>query len=226
MDIEKKTNSKAYRFFDWLYKLLIMNVFTILSIIPIITAFPAIVATYATIKKDMKEPGIFKRYFSNYKKYFLKSFIVGILLLIVGLIIGFSFYFYAFGIPQDETNNFLEGWDILFQMGVVVMFILALVIIMVGVHLPLIIITFEMLTIGEIIRTSFYISFRYIISTLILIGMFIFQIIGVLALPIWFLFGISLPILLGIKFTNAIYYNFEKIDLESILRQAEEDLDE
>ena len=226
MDIEKKTNSKAYRFFDWLYKLLIMNVFTILSIIPIITAFPAIVATYATIKNDMREPGIFKKFFANYKKYFLKSLIVGIVLLIVIAIIAFSFYFYAFGIPQDKNNNFLEDWDILFQMGVVVMFILALVVIMIGVHLPLIIITFEELSTFETIRTSFYIAFRYIISTLILILMFICQIIGVIALPIWFLFGITLPILLGIKFTNAVYYSFEQIDLESIFKKAEDDLDE
>ena len=53
-----------------------------------------------------------------------------------------------------------------------------------------------------------------------------FIILGIIALPIWFLFGVSLPTLLGIKFTSAVYYKFEQIDLASILQQAEDDLDE
>ena len=220
MDIEKKQNSKVYRFFDWLYKLLVMNVFTIMSIIPIITAYPAIVAMYATIKSDMKEPGIFKTYFSNYKKYFLKSFLIGLIIIASIAIVGFAFYFYSYAIPQDNFNT------ILFQMGVVVMLLLAVVIVMLCVHIPLVTITFNELSIMEVIRTSFYISFRYFISTLILFSMFVLAILGIIALPIWFLFGVSLPTLLGIKFTNAVYYKFEQIDLASILQQAEDDLDE
>lgn len=220
MDIEKKVNSKAHRFFDWLYKLLVMNVFTIMSVIPIITAFPAIVATFATIKNDMKEPGIFKNFFHNYKKYFLKSFLIGLIIIGALAIACFAFYFYAYAIPQDNLNK------IIFEMGIAVILILIIIIIMLCSHIPLIIITFNSLSISEIIRTAFYISFRYFISTLILFGMFVVSVIGVIALPIWFLFGVSLPILLGIKFTQAIYYKFEQIDLETILQQAEDDLDE
>lgn len=220
MDIEKKQNSKLYRFFDWLYKLLVMNVFTIMSILPIVTAYPAIVAMYATIKNDMKEPGIFKIYFSNYKKYFLKSLFLGLIIIASIAIVGFAFYFYAYAIPQDSFN------EIVFQMGVAVMILLAIVIIMLSVHIPLITITFNALSVMEIIRTSFFISFRYFITTLILFVMFVLSIVGIIALPIWFLFGVSLPTLLGIKFTSTVYYKFEQIDLESILQQAEDDLDE
>lgn len=220
MDIEKKQNSKLYRFFDWLYKLLVMNVFTIMSILPIITAYPAIVATYATIKNDMKEPGIFKSYFSNYKKYFWKSFFMGLIIIATIAIVGFAFYFYSYAIPQDNFNKTV------FQMGVAIMLLLAVVLIMLCVHIPLITITFDELTIFEIIRTSLFISFRYFITTLILFGMFVLSIIGIIALPIWFLFGVSLPILLGIKFTSAVYYKFEQIDLQSIYQNVEDDLDE
>ncbi|MFR7880438.1 MAG: hypothetical protein ACLU5J_02405 [Christensenellales bacterium] len=49
-NIEKKYSSKTYRFFDLLYKLLVINLLIIILSIPVITIFPAIVAATATIK--------------------------------------------------------------------------------------------------------------------------------------------------------------------------------
>ena len=48
------------------------------------------------------------------------------------------------------------------------------------------------------------------------------MIIGVLALPIWVFIGITLPILLIIKFTEPTYYYLKKIDLEKIIERAKE----
>ena len=69
MNYEKKMNSKIYIFFDWLYKLLIMNVFTLIFICLVITFLPAVTAMNATIKYDINETNIFKCYFSNFKRY-------------------------------------------------------------------------------------------------------------------------------------------------------------
>ncbi len=284
MDIEKKTTSKVYIFFDWLYKLLIMNVFTIMSLIPIVTFFPAIVAMNATVKNDMNEPGIFKNFFRNYKKYFLKSFFIGLILIAIVAIIGFAFYFYSYTIDQDvrividelsklpkesniseaissletfaknspvDISRVLDAIKILpkeftieevikaitempragmagkmQEMGIIVMIVMSVLILMLCVHIPLLLITFDSLSIWETIRTSFFVSFRYFISTLILLGMVILSIIGIIALPIWFLFGVSLPALLGVKFTQTVYKKFEEIDLDLILQRAEDDLDE
>ncbi len=220
MDFEKKINSKPYRFFDFLYKLLIVNLFTFFLSLLIVTFFPAVVAMNATIRNDLDEPNPFKAYFSNFAHYFKKSFMIGLIIIFVIAIIGFAFYFYAYAVPQDDFNT------IIFQMGVVVMLLLMLVLIMICVHLPLIIVVFKSLTIGETIRTSFYISFRYFLTTLILFGMFLLKIIGIILFPIWIIIGISLPTFLGIKITRPIYYKFEKIDLEKIMHQAEEDIDE
>lgn len=219
-DYEKKINSKPYRFFDWVYKLLIMNIFTLIFVCLIFTAFPAIIAMNATIKYDMNESNIFRTYFSNFKYYFKKAFIINLLLILVIAVVGFAFYFYSYAIPQDDINS------IIFQLGVAVMIVLGVIIIMLCVHIPLLTITFESLTVGEIIRTSFYISFRYFVTTLILFGMFVLKIVGTIATPIWLLFGLSLPTLLGIKLTEGVYYKFEKIDLEKIMHMAEDDLDE
>lgn len=219
-DYEKKINSKPYRFFDWVYKLLIINIFTLIFICLVFTALPGIIAMNATIKYDMNESNVFKSYFSNFKYYFKKAIGLNFLLILVIGIVGFAFYFYSYAVPLDDAHT------IIFQLGIAVMIILGVVIVMLCVHIPLLVITFESLTIGEVIKTSFYISFRYFVTTLILFGMFVLKIIGTIAAPIWLLFGISLPTLLGIKLTEGVYYKFEKIDLESIMHMAEDDLDE
>ncbi len=219
-DYDKKINSKPYRFFDWVYKLLIMNILTLVFVLLVFTALPAITAMNATIKYDMGETNIFKSYFSNFKYYFWKAFGIDIILLVVIGVVGFAFYFYSYAVPQDDAHK------VIFQLGIAVMIILGVVLVMLSVHIPLIMITFESLTIGEIIKTSFYISFRYFVTTLILFGMFILKIIGCIAAPIWLLFGISLPTLLGIKLTAGVYYKFEQIDLEKIMHMAEEDENE
>lgn len=220
MDYEKRVNSKAYIFFDWLYKLLIMNIFTILFVCLIFTGLPAIIAMNATIKKDMQQTNVFKAYFKNFAHYFKKSFLIGLLVLVVLAFICYAFYFYAYVVPQNEWNV------VVFQMGIVVMFIFLIILVMLCVNIPLIVVTFPSLNVGEILKTSFYISFRYFMTTLILFGMFILKIIGTIAAPIWLLVGVSLPTLLGIKLTAAVYIKFEKIDLEKMMHQVEEEENE
>ena len=47
VDYEQKLNSKPYRFFDQVYRLLVLNVLTIVLGITVIGLFPAFVATTA-----------------------------------------------------------------------------------------------------------------------------------------------------------------------------------
>ena len=226
MNYEKKVNSKLHIFFDWLYKLLIMNVLTFFFSILIVTFLPAITAMNATIKYDMNDTRIFRCYFSNFKRYFWKSFKIELLFLVVGLIVFYAFYFYSYGIFNQEDTPYYNVFKIIFQVGVAVILLLGIIIVLMCLHLPLLIITFESLTVMETIKTAFYIVFRYFLTTLILLAMFILKIIGTIAAPIWLLVGISLPTLLGIKLTYPVYYKFENIDLEKIMHQVEEDLDE
>ena len=223
MNYEKKMNSKIYIFFDWLYKLLIMNVFTLIFTCLVITFLPAVTAMNATIKYDINETNIFKCYFSNFKRYFLKSFLIELIFLIAIGIVGYAFYFYSYSIFDIDQYKVFK---VIFQIGIVVMLLLAIVVLLMSMHLPLLIITFEGLTVIETIKTAFYIVFRYFLTTLILLAMFVLKLVGSIAAPIWLLVGISLPTLLGIKLTYPVYYKFEKIDLEKIMHQVEEDLDE
>ena len=225
-NIEKKYSSKTYRFFDLLYKLLVINLLIIILSIPVITIFPAIVAATATIKNNITETAIFKPYFKNFKTYFWKSFLMGLFFL-------FSFaagiYGYFFWSYQDFGNS--EMMEIFAQIGIVVIVICLIVFTFIIVHTPLLLITFNKLNNVQIFKTSMYISVRYFLTTLfmllatiVIIGVLVLCLFVPWVLGIWMIIGISLPLYLVIKITTPIYYRFAKIDFEKINKKVEEDI--
>lgn len=227
VDYEQKLSSKPYRFFDQVYRLLVINVITIVLGITLIGLFPAFVAATATLKQG-NQMNVFKQYFKNFLRYFKKSFFVGLILLILYLVVCYAVYFYATSVVEDVKDF---DWTLLFvNAGFIVCGVALIIITILSVHLPLLIVTFEKLTVGEIYRTSFYITFRYFLTTLILfvlqvliIGTFVYCMFDPRVLAIWLLVGISLPVFLQVKVTAAIYYKFSKIDFEKIMHQVDEE---
>ncbi len=231
MDInqsEKKYSSKTHRFFDLLYKMLVMNLCTIIIGLPIVTLFPAIVATVATMKNSINENGIFKIYFKNFGKYFWSSFKMGLAMIIVIVVMGYSFLFWIF---QDFENDKMEWVS---QAGIIVMIICILVFILSTVHLPFLMIIIPQVNNFQKFKLSIYISIRYILTTFIMLLATLFIILPVFLtffqfirygfIGVWMLIGISLPLFLEIKVTGPIYYKIEKIDFKKINEQIEEDL--
>lgn len=216
MDIEKKYNSKAYRFFEWLFMLVFVNVITILLLIPIITILPAITAMFATIKESVNEgPNKpIKTYFQNFMKYSEKSFILELIIGIVLIIAGISVWYYYGKIGADE---------LLYNVGFWIMFIFIIILLMMILHIPLLIVTFRNLRAKELLKTSMYIAFRYIGITLVALVLLVISIVGIVAAPIWFLVGLSGPAFLLIKVSEPLYYRLNKIDFEKIMRQIDEE---
>ena len=215
MSLDKKLNSKTYRFFDYLFGLVIVNLFTIILSIFIITLLPALTAAYQTVA-DFKEVGptkVVRMYLSNLKKHLEKSFIIGLFIIIIIVLASFSMYFYS--------NKFAAD-NIVGQAGYWIMLVVLLLLVLFSLHLPLVMINFQSFGIVDTIRISIFICLRYFISSLIIFGMNLVMLIGVLALPIWVVIGISLPIFLSIKLTDATYYYLKKIDLEKIIERAKE----
>lgn len=225
---EKKYTSKVHRFFDLVYRLLVINIMTILIGLPIITFFPALVASIATIKKNLNETGIIKPYFKNFATYFWASFKLGIALLILVVIIGYAFFFWIF---QEFDNNKME-W--IAQAGIIVMVICFLVFMFATVHLPFIIISIPTINNFQKFKMSIFIAFRYILTTLILIVaticilapviLSLFRMIRYGFIGIWMIIGVSLPLFLAVKCTAPVYHKIEKIDFNKISQQVEEDL--
>ncbi len=230
LDYEQKLNSKPYRFFDQIYRLLVLNVLTIILGITIIGLFPAFVATTATLKQG-NQMNVFKQFFKNFLHYFKKSFFVGLILFVLYLIDIYAIYFYATSVVKDASDFDLTLLFI--NAGFIVSGVAFILITFLSVHLALLLITFESFTVGEIYRTSFYVSIRYFLTTLILfvlqvliIGSFIYCMFDARFLAVWLLVGISLPVFLQVKVTTPIYYKLSQIDFEKIMHQVDEEEEE
>ena len=216
MNIESKYNSKAHRLFEWLFMLVFVNIITILLLIPIITILPAITAMYATIKESLAEgPNKpIRMYFSNFMKYSEKSFIIELIVGFIFIVAGISVWYYYGKIGAGELFSNVGFW---------IMFIFIVIALLMILHVPLLIVTFESFRAREILKTSMFIAFRYLGITLIALVLLIISIVGIVAAPIWFLVGFSGPAYLVIKVSEPLYYRLNKIDFEKIMRQIDEE---
>lgn len=219
MNIESKYNSKAHRLFEWLFMLVFVNIITILLLIPIITILPAITAMYATIKESLAEgPNKpIRMYFSNFMKYSEKSFIIELIVGFIFIVAGISVWYYYGKIGAGELFSNVGFW---------IMFIFIVIALLMILHVPLLIVTFESFRAREILKTSMFIAFRYLGITLIALVLLIISIVGIVAAPIWFLVGFSGPAYLVIKVSEPLYYRLNKIDFEKIMRQIDEEEEE
>jgi uncharacterized membrane protein YesL len=149
MSFEKIVDSKAYGFFDWLYRLVVINLLTILLILPVITILPAISACNATIRDHISgnNQNTIKLYFINFIRFLESSFILWILVVGLLLISGYSIYFYS-GMSQE---------NILSQAGFYVMIFMALIIAFMAVNIPLLIINFPKLPVRGLIKATFFV---------------------------------------------------------------------
>lgn len=224
---DKKYSSKLYRFFDLLYKLLVINISMIILSLPIITMFPVIVAATATLKNNLNETSIFKALFRNIKKYFIKALKMGLCLLI-GFAAGiYGYFFWSF--TEFDPNSKME---LIAQIAIVVIVVCLIIFTFIIVHIPLLMITFDKLDNYQIFKLSLFLSVRYFLTTIIML-LSVIVILGVLflcliqpgILAIWMIIGISLPMYLVIKFTTPVYYRFAKVDFEKINKQIEEELE-
>ena len=213
MDYVNKQGSKVQRFFEWLFGIVVINMLTITLSLFVVTMFPAFTAAYATIDgfKTNGATRVLKTYFKNFVKYLEKSFLVGIIVVIIFVVCGFSMYFYK---TRMEATNPIS------QAGFWAMLIIMLLVTLFSLHAPLILYNFPKLRVIDVIRTSIFVCFRYILSTLVLLGALVVQIIGFVAFPIWILVGITLPIVAALKLTDATYYYLKKIDLQSIIERS------
>ena len=248
-DYEQKLNSKSYRFFDCLFKIVLTNVLSMIISLSIIGIYPAVVATISTMKTDTLRGGLFKAYFSNLIKYLKKSIIIGLIGLIIFAVAVYAMYFYSQArlgmisriLCDDLFNNFLNVKvslkvefsnieEFLLTGGFIVNIILIIVSLIIGCNLPFIIIEFPSLNIKESIRTSFYISLKYfrttlvcLIGDLIIIGLFASCLFDARLLAIFMLIGISLPLFLEVKLTYVIYEKMKKLNIERIMHDYGED---
>lgn len=123
-----KHHSKFTWVMDWIYFLVLINLYAILLTVMgvgVLGFFPAWMTAHQLIKRKLnqEEFPLFKTFFDTYKSYFWKANALGYVFVFVGLIIALSWFYYV-----DDLSSTLH-WIGLIGVG----FLAILVILMIGI---------------------------------------------------------------------------------------------
>jgi uncharacterized membrane protein YesL len=193
---------------EWISRLAFLNLlwisFSLLGLV-IFGFFPATVAMFAVVRKWMlgnDEMSIFKTFWTAYKREFLKSNILGVIILAIGLILYIDFQFVL-----HSSNSFVAILYVPF-------FIITLIAISCVFYIIPIFVHYDM-KISQVIKNSFFVMIMNPLSTFyMLIGSFGICFVLSYAPPICILYSGNLLALFIMKpATNA----FEKINQKSKL---------
>lgn len=193
---------------EWIPRLAFLNLlwisFSLLGLI-IFGFFPATVAMFAVARKWMlgnDEMSIFKTFWTTYKREFLKSNVLGVIIVAIGLILYIDFHF-----VQHAANSFASILYVPF-------FIITLIFISMLFYIIPIFVHYDM-KLSHVIKNSFFVMIMNPLSTFyMLIGSFGILFVLSYAPPICLLYSGNLLALFIMKpATNA----FEKINQKSQL---------
>jgi uncharacterized membrane protein YesL len=193
---------------EWISRLAFLNLlwisFSLLGLI-IFGFFPATVAMFAVARKWMlgnEEMSIFKTFWTAYKREFLKSNVLGVIIVAIGLILYIDFQF-----VQHAANSFATFLYVPF-------FIITLIFISMLFYIIPIFVHYDM-KLSQVIKNSFFVMIMNPLSTFyMLIGSFGILFVLSYAPPICLLYSGNLLALFIMKpATNA----FEKINQKSQL---------
>ena len=217
MKENKVSNSKVFIFFDWVWRLMVLNLLTIVFSLGIITIMPAICATFKTIK-DTKEnytPKIFKPFLQNFIYLFRDTFVFSILLIMLIGVAGYAFLWYdgVVGATQGSINDLDKTWLTIALISITIVSIGILLVSMAFIQIPMVI-NYFYYGFMDNIKLSFYMAFKYIITTIIEVfvsGLSIVLLFNALfiyhLIPLWLFFGISVP--LYVNYTVSLrFYRF------------------
>jgi uncharacterized membrane protein YesL len=198
---------------EWISRLAFLNLlwisFSLLGLI-IFGFFPATVAMFAVVRKWMlgkDEMSIFKTFWTSYKREFLKSNILGVMIVAIGSILYIDYHFII-----NSPNSFVSILYVPF-------FIITLIFISMLFYIIPIFVHYDM-KISLVIKNSFFVMIMNPLSTFyMLIGSFGILFVLSYAPPITILYSGNLLALFIMKpATNA----FEKINQKSKLLLQEQ----
>lgn len=201
MNFEKIVNSKAYGVFDWIYRLIILNMLIIISSIFIVTILPSLVAGYLTIKgfAEDRDQNIFKAYYNNFILKIKPTLIINVIVLILLFVFSMALLQYA--------DAFAEGTNLFFIIGFAFIIFSIFVLLLTLLHMVPVIAYFNFKVIDNI-KFSFYMAVKYIGTTFLifLISFFFIMLLWLnFTIPVWVMMGFSGNMLFVYRVTRPIY---------------------
>jgi|GEM_PF-3487752 len=198
MNVEKMMNSKMYQVFDYIVRLIILNVLIFLVSLPLFTILAAFSSGFSVIRKmdENRGSGVFKEFFRFFFRVLAKTAILSLVLLIFFLLLANSIVFFFQSLGEGTIHAI--GLLLSVSTGITVLACLN--------HLPIVISYFPDLLIGDSLKLSFLFGFKHPLLTVQLMGptlVFLAMVAGFYQ-AVAFL-GISLPLYLGYKMSVRTY---------------------
>lgn len=207
INFDKFANSKISIYSDWIIKLVLINVLIILTSLPVITIFPAFIAGYGLLKKyyEGENEPVIKGYYKLFMQNFKKSFLIEIILVIFLSILTYNIFYFIGTMDQLFIN----------KIGLYVMLVFAVFFIFTVLHLGNVIINYEDLSIKVTIKLAFIFSFKFIITTCLIVLAWVPTILMIIFIPPLVSFiAFSLPLLLSYIVSKPIYSYIARITEE------------
>lgn len=178
---------------DWIIRVIIVNVLTIIMMLPLITFIPALTSGYKIMSDALNkdEAKLFTSFFKTFKEEIGKKLSLSVIVIII---IGLSFYNNRLYAQALEA-----GKGIFYNIGYYLTLVLIIGTSMVTMYLPLVLIERKEAGLKEIMKLSFYLSGKYFFKTFLIALVVLIPILMFLTPVTIFLFifmGVSVPLLL------------------------------
>lgn len=98
-------------FWDELFVLVLMNLLTAVLLVPVVTFPPALAGLWNVANKMARREGVeWSDYFSGFKRYFWKSWLLALINIVVFLLLYVNFSFYAPDVPPFNLGPNVSLW--------------------------------------------------------------------------------------------------------------------
>ena len=217
-------NSKIFRFFDYVFRLVLINLFILLpsfllfyimtiffndlinTVWGLLTLIPAVLYMYPAIcagvdlirKYELKETnGVFKEFFKSIKRVYLKAFLETLIILVFVVLFYFSISYFV--------RHYEDG--IINVIGLYLSIAFAIMLLVIIVHLPLVMNYMEGCLIFDDIKLAGMMAFQDLLITIGLVLFIIGDVAIMMVTPtVAVICGFSLPMYLLVKLTFKKYY--------------------
>lgn len=199
---------KVYMFFEWVWRLFVLNTLTLVTCLGVITIMPALIACFRTIKNcyEEDETHYIKRYYQNFVYCFKDTVMLGVfVLLIVGMLF-YAYIYYSELIDALASSGGYAGWLNVYSVLLGFDIVFFMIIILVIVQFPMIATYFHFRFIDKI-RFSFYMAYKHVGMSLMIFLIQLANTLLVLWLPYYFfVFFFTMPTMLTYMISRRVYW--------------------
>jgi uncharacterized membrane protein YesL len=205
--------SGLYRIMDYIARLVILNVLVLIIsfslllvfkdqywplIITGLTFIPSLISMFRVMKdyEDGKNPSVFKPFFKAFIKYYVKSMIFTLIIGIIALLLANSLTVFAKNYNQSVAN--IIGYYLTISLIIVAGLVV--------VHIPLVVVNFDDLSIFQYLKLAVTMAFKDVVLSFLSVVIVVFFTITSIVFPIVVgIAGVSVPVYLITKLTYKRY---------------------